>query len=109
MKIDFSQKLKDLDGKIAKERDIEGNVLGDLTLGKVSTNALVGMIKGEELNGKKSFERYQIAQKIANSKKETDLKTDEIKEIKDRIGVFYGPSVVGPAYQLLEKEESSGH
>ena len=71
------------------------------TLGEACVEALVAVKTGEKLDGAKSFERYQMAIRLQKGG-EIDLKSEEIAELKARVGEMYGPVIVGPVFILLE-------
>lgn len=106
-KIDFSTALIGLDGEPLKTPDrlgdrgqiIKAGVIQ--TLGKVCVDALVTVERGASPDGKVSFTRYQLAQKI-NGQGEVEVDADEIVMLKDRVGKNFGPVVVGPVYIILE-------
>ena len=107
MKIDFSEVLNGLDGSPLKTPD-QLNRIGNVvkegkpqTLGMICVDALVAIDRGVNLDGKTSFERYQLAAKI-NGQGETTLEATEIVMLEERIGKVFGPAVVGPAYKLLK-------
>lgn len=111
MKIDFSTFLIGLDGEVLKDPDVidrQGRVVKKgrtQSLGRVCVDALVAVERNSTPNGKTSFERYQLAEKI-NDKKEVDLEAEEIVELKDRVGAVFGPAIVGPAFKLLEGKKA---
>lgn len=93
MKIDFSQKLKNLDGTVSDDAP---------TLGLISVRALVETLEGDEkATGEDKFKRAVLAQKV-HIAEEVDLPIEEISEIKKRIGKAFGPAVVYAAWSALE-------
>ena len=106
MKIDFSTLLYGLDGEVLRSTPMKAGDKGKpQTLGRVCVDALVALERNATPDGKTSFERYQLAEKI-NDKKEVDLEAEEIVILKERVGVVFGPVVVGPAYKLLEGKKA---
>ena len=102
MKIDFSTLLLGLDGEVLRTPPTKAGEEGKAqTLSRVCVDALVAVEPNTIPDGKTSFERYQLAEKI-NDKKEVDLEAEDIVILKDRVGKIFGPIVVGPAYNLLE-------
>ncbi len=80
-----------------------------LTYKEAMINSLCAQFNDEQnLTGKKRFERYQIAQKIAESNEKVELSTEEIMEIKLVVGKFYLPIVVGKVYDMLEGRNLGG-
>ena len=114
MKIDVTQSVLDLFGQpieVSKRKQPGMRqcptcgqtviVMEDLTLRKAMIQALTSF-EQEDKNGPEKFERYQIASKIAKSD-EPDLTSEERAKIKRLIGRIYGPVVVGPCYDMIEK------
>ena len=105
MKIDFSTLLHGLDGEVLRTPPMKQGEEGKLqTLSRVCVDALVAVERNATPNGKISFERYQLAEKI-NDKKEVEVSAEEIVMLKDRVGIIFGPVVVGPAFKLLDGGE----
>ncbi|KKN29313.1 hypothetical protein LCGC14_0845230 [marine sediment metagenome] len=103
MKIDISKLLKGLDGKPLVNQEEE------LTLGNVMGTALLMVYTDEQIGGDVKYKRHQIAQRLYGQKT-IELSIEEIALIKDLIGKAYGPTVVGPAFDMLEgsgKSEST--
>ncbi len=97
MLIDFDEVLKTVDGlKMAIAQDSKEKA----TLQMVCREALLSNESSKGISGKEKFERWELAKKL---KGPVDLKTDEVAKLKELLGVVYGPTVVGPAYELLEK------
>lgn len=96
MKIDFSAPLISIKGE--KMKDTEK---ADLALKDVCIEALMAVVPSDErTSGETKYKRFQLAEKIVGGG-EVELTPDEAVILKDRIGVCYGPAVVGPAYKLL--------
>jgi hypothetical protein len=96
--VDFTQQLTGLDGK-----SIPLTVGGPpLTLSDVAVAALEAQFGDEQtMPGAKKFELYELARKIYN-KKDVALTAEEAATLKDRIGRFWGPAIVGAAWPLLD-------
>lgn len=96
MKIDFNAILITIDGK---EMNLDAEGKQKASLATVCKNAL---ISGNERNltGKEKLERWELAKKLDGI---VDLKVEEVAKIKEVVGDMYAASVVGPAYELLEK------
>lgn len=73
-----------------------------LTLKDVMMNALMIGPEGEKQTGEDKYKLYELAEKVSKTKTELELTTDEISNIKKRIGAIYGVNVVGQAYNMLE-------
>jgi hypothetical protein len=98
MKINFEQTLKDMDGK-----DItEGKEKKVLTLDKVCVNALLSENQDDRQSGEDKLKVFQLAKKIYGAG-EVEVTAEEIVLIKNKVGRFYLPLVVGQVYEILEK------
>ena len=107
MKVNVESKLSYLNGKpmIAIRSDGKEKKETKMTLGFVATEALLAMLDVDKGNtGKVKYERYQLAGKIIKAASPVELKIEEIATIKERIGIMYGPEVVGACYDILEKK-----
>ena len=103
MKIDFTQVLKDLDGKEIKGPD------GDITLGFICVDALLAPLKGEmeKPNAGDTIRRYEFAKAIHNGE-ELDLKVEDIALLKGRILKTRTTLIYGITSDMLEKKEDVG-
>lgn len=108
MKVPVLAVLRDLEGiplRDAKLVDSEGRVLRperDFTLRKACTEALqANNLMGDVIDGEERYRRFQLAIKIM-SDDEPDLSVEEIAKIKKVIGLAFGPTVVGRAYDILD-------
>ena len=99
MKIDFKQTMKTLDGEDLKAEDKRTII----TLQSIATQALLNMSEKDpdSQNGEQKAKRYELAMKIFNDTEE--LSIDEAKLLKDLIGRYFNPIVVGQAWKALEK------
>ena len=105
MKIDFSQKLLDFQGKQIEVTGLNKDVIL-ATLGNVSSGALLVVLeKDRNEGGKARYERWQLAGKIIKADGLVELEAEEVTVIKERIGLMYGPIIIGPAYDLLEGKD----
>lgn len=94
----FDLVLKDLDGTIIKT-----NGEKDFTMKDAVINALLQVFPDEQnLEGTEKLKRYNLATRIHKGG-DLVIETEEIALIKKLIGKAYGPIVVGPIYQHLEK------
>jgi len=96
MKIKVDINLKDFKGKELLENGKPVN------LKDIITGAL--LMPEENVSGKDKAERYFLAQRVENSGKEFETTAEEISTIKDLIGKFYTPLIVGQAYEILENK-----
>lgn len=98
--IDFTQSLLTLDGKPAKastEKDAPA-----LTLSDVAVNSLEATVESDRgLSGEKKFAMDALARKLYKNS-HCVLSVEDLALLKSRIGIVYGPMVVGDAYRLLD-------
>lgn len=102
MKIDFSKPIIGFDGQPMKEATEPNGQAKPVTLKTVCTNAL--MATKPKDSGAEKLRKFKLAMDIQGNG-ETDLKAEDIALMKDLIGEFFGPLVVGRSYELLEKEK----
>ena len=93
-KINFNVKLTNFDGEPLKDEKKE-----ELTLGSAVKQAL--LVLDEKASGPDKYESYVLATKVVAGG-EVELKSEEITRIKDAIGKYMFPIVVGQAWDLLE-------
>ena len=98
MKVDFSQTLKDLEGKEIKEPSRTGGELKPVTLKDICANALMNSTEG---NGDDKLKKYDLALKIAGASKPIDLVSEDIVLIKGCI-TKYPPLYYGQTVHMLE-------
>jgi hypothetical protein len=99
--IDFTQVLKDLDGKPLPVNP-DGKLPAPATLGYVAKEALVNALQGDPPEGSAKFDHWQLAAKVYPDKSDVVLTAEEIATIKERIGKGFPALVVGPAWRLLD-------
>lgn len=97
MKIDFSQKLCNLDGQPLKDGD------KDVTLSLVASTALLQADPDDKSSGPEKARCFDVAQRVYKGGV-CEVSAEEITLIKDKIGRAYSPIVVGPAYRFLEQK-----
>lgn len=100
MKLDFSQILRDLDGKELVEKPESRPII----LRVLAVNALMATFEDERnLSGEEKVKRYDIAFLVHNSKDEpVEMSIEDVALIKRLIGRSYGPLLVGQAWKMLE-------
>lgn len=100
MKIDFTQVLRDLDGKEIKGPDC------DITLGFICVDALLAPLENEmkNPNADDTIRRYEFAKAIHNGE-EMDLKVEDIVLLKGRILKTRTTLIYGITSDMLEKKE----
>lgn len=104
MKIDFSQELKTLKGLTMKQK--EGDQEVNVKLSHVAVEALMADLPEEKESGQQKAKRYKLCQKLVDAK-EIDLEVEELALVKERIGKVCFTSIVGPAWEMLDKKEAS--
>lgn len=93
--LDFTQVLKDLDGKPIKNDDKE------LTLGEAATIALLAPFQDEQAKGDTKAKRFLLAIKVRQAK-DAKLTAEEVKEIKDVVAKAFAPLVVGRVWEIID-------
>jgi len=83
-----------------------------LNLRDVCINALSVDYRDEQIDGRKKYERGQIANKIARASRHEGgncvLTSEEVVEVKNVIAKFYAPEVMFPAWNLLDPPPVEG-
>lgn len=104
--IDFTQPIRSLDGTVISQPATDPKAKAEpLTLGDVAVNVLEQMgADDQKLTGEEKFRMDILARKIYRQKAAA-LTSEEIAMIKARIGKFYGPSVIGSAWHLLDPNQ----
>ena len=73
-----------------------------VTLGSVCVEALLAMLEDDrKMSGAQKMKNWELAERIAKGGV-VKASAEEVSLLKDRIGVMYGPAVVGPAFTLLD-------
>lgn len=93
-KINFSVVLTRLGGKPLKDDEDK-----ELTLAGAAKQAL--LVLDDKQTGEQKYNNYCLATKVADGG-EVTLKSEEISTIKEMIGKYMYPVVVGQAWDLLE-------
>ncbi len=97
MKIDFSQKFKNLNGQVVTDSDSGKEV----ALSDVCVGALLSIDKQDAPSGVEKLRRYNLALEIYQGKKES-LTAEEVVLLKELIGNYFTTIIVGQAFQMLE-------
>jgi len=112
MKVRLDHVLVDMEGEKLIERVKTKEVDNDgepiiketiITLGKICANALMTPPKQPD-TGEEKVKKGKLAMRIWGLD-EAELSIDELKLLKDQIGIAYGPLVVTQAWDLLEDRE----
>lgn len=104
MKIDFEQKILQLNGEGIKTETGESFTLRNACV--VSLDAMTEDIK--RLSADDKYLRGNLAARIYRTKEPINLKAEEISVLKDVVGKIYGPHIVHEAWNLLDPPEESG-
>jgi len=89
-------KVVDLDGVAVTEAGKE------LTVGDCAVKALLAQTKQDQ-SPEDKMQCYELAKKIKSVPIACDLKSEEITKIKEKIGAYFIPVVVGFCFTELEK------
>lgn len=105
MKFNFSVQLKDMNGEgIEAPRDRQDKLGKVLTLSSASVEALMyfnpSMPEHLMMSGKDKYRSFQLS-KLVN-RDSGELSAEEVVFLKEKIGSFWSPNVVGACYDLLE-------
>lgn len=99
MRKDFSKSFINLDGSEAKDGNNK-----PITFASTTLTALLNPPQDERLTAEQKTRRYQMATKINKNPSKVDLTIEELALIKECVGKFHGPLVVGQTYEMLEGE-----
>jgi len=99
MKIKLNQQLKGVDNK----SPIIGERNEPLMLRNICINAVLAPVEGEDQ--KKKWEKYEIFKKLRDANNEVDLKAEEVVIIKNGIGKFNPPLIMGQCFEMLESNK----
>jgi hypothetical protein len=96
MKKNFKVEIKDIKGEVIK------NDKGQPTLYKdMIVDALLAIYQGEQsLDGVAKLQRYKLAIKVQND--EEEFAVEDITLIKNLVGKYATPLVVGQIYEFIE-------
>lgn len=105
MKVNFGfDQFKDLEGTVLSyyksEEDSKADKKTNMSLGFFCVAVLK---KGREKDsGEQKFDDWELARNIKASDGEMEVTAEEASRLKQLIGQYYGPEVVGPAWGLLD-------
>jgi hypothetical protein len=95
MLIDFTQSIKNIEGK-----DFDD---GKLTLAVVSCNGLLAPDESRAMQGTVMVERWLLAKRIFEAKEAIEISPEEASTLREAIRKAYpSPAVVGPAWTMLQ-------
>jgi len=104
MAINFNTVLKNLRGEDLK--DITDGKESPITLKTICVEALLTAYPREEISGTEKMKRYKIAHKIDNvNGDELALSIEELKTLKELVGIRFSPLIVGASYAILDPTE----
>lgn len=118
MKVNVAAQILNLDGTPAMQVKLNAvgrPVVGDdgepelvpITLRDVATKVLIETLKGDDaLTAQAKLSHYVVAMKLRDAD-EVNLTLDEMKLIRDRVGIGYGPLVVGRVNELLDPPQKA--
>ena len=98
MKIDFTKKFTNFNGEVLKDAT-SGK---EMSLGEVCIEALLAIDKNENIDGVERVRRYNLASEIYKNK--DTLAAEEVVLLKELIGKYYTPIIVGQAFPILDGE-----
>jgi len=98
MNIDFSEKLRDVEGNVLVEggRDVE--------LWRVCQNVLLAFDPQAKTTGEEKAKRYGLAVELVDGGAH-DLAVEDVALIKKLVGDLMAPLVVGQVWRMLEKSD----
>ena len=108
MKLNLDQGLKHFSGEYLQSVKLDEDKKPQsekLTLKEIVYNSLMGdPIPGDDkMTGKEKKDLWDLAEKVWPGG-EVSLELEEVALIKERVGNYYLPKIVGPAWKLLEGE-----
>ena len=98
MKIKINKEIKGVDGI---NSIINSDTKKALTLKDVCINAV--LMPMQEDDWKKKFEKWEIFKKLRDAKEEVDLSVEQISIIKNAVGKFQPPLIMGQVFEMIEK------
>jgi hypothetical protein len=97
MKFDPKTPILDLDDKPVMS---DGEKPQPVTIGSIARQILISTLPDEKATPRQKEDRFLLAVKIKD--KPIELSVDEVKTLKDLIGLAYGPLIVGRANAILD-------
>lgn len=102
MKFDFSVLLKDAyNEQLEVPIQMQDKKGKDLTLRIAAVEALMFLNPEKKESGKDKYRAWQLT-KTAMRSGMVELSAEEVVFLKDKIGDFWSPNVVGACYDILE-------
>ncbi len=97
MKVDFNQKILNLEGKPMRNK-----MNKEITLEYICAQVLC-MFAEKDVTGQERFKRFILAEKIIKHDGDLDLPVEDVALLKELIGKTYIPLIVGRAFRILEE------
>lgn len=97
MKIDVSKTLMSIKKEVLKVG------AEPATLKWAVVEALLATYPNENINGQEKMARFRLAQRVEIADKDLDMSVEDVAKVKELIGKYFAPPVVGPCYDLLER------
>jgi hypothetical protein len=98
--MNFDHPLKNLSGE-----QLLGADKKPLTLRWACTESLLAHYPNQEIDGKEKMDRFRLAHRI-EQRGDIDLKIEEVSKLKELVGRYFTPLIVGQVWQLLDPAES---
>jgi hypothetical protein len=100
-KINMNTPIKNMSGNIIKDENNK-----ELLIRNVLTTSLLSVQKNDEnIDGKKKYEMYKLANKIDEAKDVIDLESEDIILLKERVSKSYLTYVMGQVWDILEDKK----
>jgi hypothetical protein len=99
MKIDVTKLLTQYDGTPIKDRNHKGEMV-DVEVRQALISALIHPVETDKPIDK--FNKDVLARKIFGAENEVELTAEEAVLLKERVGEYYTPLVVGQLWRLLD-------
>jgi len=114
MKVNLDYYFHSLDGKKILKKE-QGSKFTDkppaeveyMQLRDALETALLTIEPGEKITGEEKVRRHNLAVKIHNTVGEIELGLDNLKLLKDLVGVRFPPLIVAQSWQILDPQ--GGH
>ena len=99
MKIDFTKKFTNFDGKPLVDQSSQK----ELSLGDVCVEALLAVDQKDPIDGVEKVRRYSLATEIYKGNKES-LSAEEAVLLKELVGKYFTTMIVGQALPFLDSD-----
>jgi len=100
MKIDLSQKLYNI-----QKESLELNGKKNVVLKDFLVECLLVTVQSDlQLTGKQKYDLGKLAEKVNND--ENNFSVEELKTLKDRVGITFNQIVVSQVWDMLDQKEN---